>query len=460
MAGMHMTGDVAVDFHHSAKRVCHEDLVLTRSVHHARDSTIVSATHIARGKPSKSVPLSTSSMDSDSYSRYHHTQRFATNCGHQIHVSAPEHTPHCPRCIVRSAKRKLEHAQHELLLYGGYQRPSHLRDGNFNKACLVHDIAARSMARINRKDQLRWERERVWDEAHLQTDLASIDEGWTSGSEEKCPVCVLDHFEEGEPICKHPDGQRSNGGYMVWWEQPGALAPPKEEASTPPQPRPRLRYAPKGSQLMRSIICECRTRLKSHKEEQKRLSVIYRTEEVVRRKHQLSEDLYIAPEFWESPISNLLTRQQYLYNKNAQRLSERRARGNKARPCPGRSSLFMCENADENGGDEVSEEWQQMKEEATDRDRLERAAQTVGEEVGYLYFVGNRFDGLIVWRRDYLRSNPDLIWRAWEVPGIPQDLLEGTGEMEVEEQLEVPQELPGGGPDEMDEIDEMEIEEL
>jgi hypothetical protein len=44
-------------------------------------------------------------------------------------------------------------------------------------------------------------------------------------------------------------------------------------------------------------------------------------------------------------------------------------------------------------------------------ERLERKARRIREEVGYLYFVGDGFDGLFEWREDFLRSDRQLIYR-------------------------------------------------
>ena len=43
-------------------------------------------------------------------------------------------------------------------------------------------------------------------------------------------------------------------------------------------------------------------------------------------------------------------------------------------------------------------------------EKLERMARKVGEEVGYLYFIG-KVDGLFHWRDDYLRSDRQLVYR-------------------------------------------------
>ncbi|KAF1962053.1 hypothetical protein CC80DRAFT_499490 [Byssothecium circinans] len=332
-------------------------------------------------------------------------------CSHELHPSAPEHTPSCPDCIIATAKRKLDHAQEELVNYGGLHLPPYLLDGSWKRAKLAHSAATGNMGMARRKDQLRWERERAWDDAHLQADFASIDAGSSFDLEKDCPVCVSANVQEEEPISKYTNSQSDGNQYRAWWERPNALAP-EEGPSTLPRsrahPRNSPRYSMRGSPPMRKIIHEQRAAILKRQKEQQHWEFLCKTEAAVRRKHALSADTWFGPDFWEDPISGIVTRQNHRNIQEDQRMAERRARGNKPRPRPARSSLSSCENADEIGSDEEVDELQQAREEEEKQfARVEQAA----KEVGWLYFV---WDGLEWdWGNDevYFASNLALVWR-------------------------------------------------
>jgi hypothetical protein len=139
-------------------------------------------------------------------------------------------------------------------------------------------------------------------------------------------------------------------------------------------------------------------------------------------------------DFWHSPISGVLTRQNHQNIQDGRRMEERRRRGHRLRPRPARSSLSYFESVDELDDDGLPVDTE-VRREQEEREMMERLAKQVGTEVGYLYFVGGYVDGLEEWREDYLRSNHELIWRDpmpdWEdVP--PQELPEMEMEMEID----------------------------
>jgi hypothetical protein len=105
-------------------------------------------------------------------------------------------------------------------------------------------------------------------------------------------------------------------------------------------------------------------------------------------------------------------------------MAARRARGNVPRPRPPHSALSYSECSDEIKLDE-SELEHMCK--AEKMESLERKARRIGEEVGYLYFVGDGFDGLYEWREDFLRSDRQLIYRNASL-GSGSD----TGEFEAD----------------------------
>jgi hypothetical protein len=48
--------------------------------------------------------------------------------------------------------------------------------------------------------------------------------------------------------------------------------------------------------------------------------------------------------------------------------------------------------------------------ESEEFDRVQREVRKVGEEVGYLYFVG-KIDGFREWREEFLRSDRQIVYR-------------------------------------------------
>ncbi|KAF2250768.1 hypothetical protein BU26DRAFT_383317, partial [Trematosphaeria pertusa] len=333
-------------------------------------------------------------------------KRVATKCGHPLHPSASPHTPNCPACTLATAKSRLETAQELLLLNGGLERPWNLRDAAWNRARLKYNIANRRMEDARKRDQLRWEREQTWDEARLRTDAVRVDEAWDSNVASDVSTCGTTTPSPDEP-------RRASLTYGTWWERPGALAP--DRAPLTPQRLKRKRRSkapvkPKGSPTMRRIIRSLRVAIAATEAEKQALQERYRTETVVRHKWRLDDETPFPADFWASPVSNVIARRTHRYLQDEKRKIERRARGNKLRQRPPRSSLSHCESAEALRSDEDLEEKIKLREEAEEQERLERKARKVGAEVGYLYFVGE-IDGLDQWKEDYLRSNHNLVSR-------------------------------------------------
>jgi hypothetical protein len=120
-------------------------------------------------------------------------------------------------------------------------------------------------------------------------------------------------------------------------------------------------------------------------------------------------------------------------------MAERRARGNAPRPRPPRSSLSYSEHTDEVKLDEKLLEEMLKREEM---EIFERQTRKVGEEVGYLYFVGG-IDGLRIWREDFMRSDRQLVFRKTIVESDrgamqsePEEDQYEEGEDEEEEETE------------------------
>ncbi|KAF2865453.1 hypothetical protein BDV95DRAFT_632305 [Massariosphaeria phaeospora] len=332
--------------------------------------------------------------------QYHPTQ-CATTCTHEIHRSAPAHTPYCPACITKSAKTNLEFAQGKLLLTGGLDNPPRLRDADWKRANLVYQTALRALEKVRKKDQLRWERENAWDAAHASSEA--------SGGQ-ITPYCNVCTSVSTEPLNTSLDRVQDD---VAWWEKPGGLASylgsPTPPRSRPPRPKSGTVPAGRGSS-MGYIVRELRAALAASESEQREWYRRYETECAVRRKYDLGENSSFEPTFWDSPISSAKVRELFHEAQEIKLKNERFARGNKLRPRPPRSSLSRCETAEEFEIDEEFKEKMRLEEEAEEAERMEREAQKVGEEVGYLYWVGC-MNLVEEWKEDFLRSNHNLVWR-------------------------------------------------
>lgn len=135
-----------------------------------------------------------------------------------------------------------------------------------------------------------------------------------------------------------------------------------------------------------------------------------KTERAVRRKYDLLDDFEIEAEFFTVPISASHARHHHIQIQNNHHASERRANRHKRRAegyKSSRSSLALSELAEDVTMDEKEAERLKLAEKDAE---IQRLANVIATEVGYLYFVGDvdDFDG---WRYDVERSNMALIYR-------------------------------------------------
>lgn len=368
-----------------------------------------SQTNIATNAPMMLTPLHTPpagpSWGCQAY--YGHQKVITTRCGHEVHPASSRRTPWCPACTASHAKAKLDAAQKKLVAGGGLTPPEHMRDRRWNIARLKHNIAKQRIEKSRREDQLRWEREQAWDEAHERYDSQRAQAAADFKSLAECPVCASTVASYPNAV---PNAQIAKD--VSWWERPSA---PVVEFSSRPLTPPQSRYQRRkrepegsGSKALRQIIQNLRASVAAADADRRAWELRGRIESGVRRKHSLGEDFQVNPDFWESPIHGLFSLRSYQQAQDSKRLAERRARGNMSRPLPPRSSLSYSEVAEEL---EVEQGWAETLAQKEEKEELEREARKVAEEVGYLYFVGLA-DATETWKDDYLRSDRQLVVRT------------------------------------------------
>ena len=338
-----------------------------------------------------------------------HPARRATRCKHRLHLSASAHTPYCSACVSATARLRMDGALDYLHYRGGPHPPREKIDSRWKRANLSYKAKARRWEQVQKRGQLQSEREQAWDQAHSGMGAEDGATG-SAASNTECTICdAMMHQSETAQEVPVVDT-------MAWWERPGALAPYAAPKAALRPRQSRIRNRVRGSSTIRDLV---RQRHAAHaaeralREEQERR---WNTETAIRRRHQLEPDTHFDADFWDSPISGLITRRSHKKLKEYQRMEERRARGNKPRPRPPRSSLSHCESVGQVDVDGEAAEQLRTAEEAAERERWERKARRVGAEVGYLYFLGT-VNGLDDWREEYLRSDHSLIWRneqQWE----------------------------------------------
>jgi hypothetical protein len=335
---------------------------------------------------------------------YGHPKRLASQCCHNIHTSAPEHTPLCPGCVFSRAKRNMDIALNELIAKGGPTPTTCVRDRRWQMARLRYRIAKQRQTEVRKRDQLRVERELAWEEAHQRSHSQPSQAAAIASDFMSCPVCAS--MAEPYPV-DMPKFQTAKD--TAWWERPCAQTDHFLVPRTTPRPvkEPRKYWAAKGSPKLRQLIQDFRSAMSATDAQRQAWEITYRTETAVRRKHNLDESFHFEPEFWGSPISGLTSRQHYQSILDSQRMAARRARGNAPRPKPPCSSLSYSEHREETAIDEKTLEEMREREE---KEYLERETRKVGGEVGYLYFVG-AVDGLMEWREEYLISDRQLVYR-------------------------------------------------
>ncbi|KAH4263536.1 hypothetical protein HBI04_150250 [Parastagonospora nodorum] len=336
---------------------------------------------------------------------YSHPRRQATKCGHIIHPSASEHTPLCPACLTSRAKSYMNVALKGLIAEGGPSPSDSMRDRRWQRAKLRYDIAKQRQAKIRSRDQLREEREQTWNEMHQRAGSQRLQATTTFQEPADCTVCET-------MIATYPTqvSVPQTAKDTAWWERPGGLV--VDDILVPRTPLRPVRQArqnickTQGTSVLRGMARNFRRAMTASEAHREIWEFRYRTETAIRRKHGLGEGFHFEPDFWDSPISAHLTRQYYQQAEEEARMAARRARGNTPRPRPPRSSLSYSERSDEIDVDEGHLEhiWKMEEQKIQDRQ-----ARKVGEEVGYLYFVG--VDGLLKWKDDYLRSDRGLVYR-------------------------------------------------
>lgn len=341
------------------------------------------------------------------YQTFHgHQKVIATKCWHEIHPGSSAHTPWCPPCATSQTRAKLDAAQRNLVAEGGLTPAEGVRNRSWNTARIRHEIAKQRLRRVRVRDQLRWEREQAWNEEHRRHDCERLQTATDSESLAKCLFCASIAIEQS--AYRH-GAQIANN--LPWWESPGALVVEQGLMPQTPPPSRNRRHKPahryESSKALRQIIQSARETMLVADVCRQVWNVQHRTELAVRQKHGLGEDFQIYPGFWESPISGYISLRNHQQIQEAQRMAERKARGNTTRPRPPPSSLSYSESLE---GWDVDAGWIETQCQEEEQARVERAVRKIGEEVGYLYFVG-AIDGMDMWKDDFMRSNRNLIVR-------------------------------------------------
>jgi hypothetical protein len=337
---------------------------------------------------------------------YGHPKRQATKCRHLIHPSASQHTPLCPDCITSRINTAMDLALQGLVTEGGLARVEHMRDRRWQRAKLRYEVMKQRQAKIRSRNQLREEREQAWEEAHQRSDLGRSWALMTFTEPAKCPVCAT-------TLARYPIDYSvpQEAREVTWWERPGGLVAHhilvRRTPSRPVQQARQSLCMIKSSPVLRTMIREFRKAMAISDRHKEMWETRYRTQCVVRRKHTRGEGYTFKPNFWDDPISASLSLYFYQQSKDNQRIVERQARGDTLRPKPPRSSLSYSERSDDIETDESVLEQMWKTEEL---EIQERQARKIGEEIGYLYLVG-KVDGLDEWRRDFLRSDHQLVYR-------------------------------------------------
>ncbi|KAH7555609.1 hypothetical protein BM1_07232 [Bipolaris maydis] len=298
-----------------------------------------------------------------------------------------------------------------------------MRNQRWNTARKGYFIAKQRFEKTRRDDQLRWEREQLWDDAHRRSDPRSAQAAVLSQSPSLCTIC--DSMSASYPTSV-PEAQAA--AYNVaWWEK--AVAAPivsrPLESSTPPRPPPRpacttQHWRPpakpqQGSPELLQIINNHRHQMQQQNALREAWNARNKTEAAVRRKHDLGPDFEIAAAFWDWPIPGFFSWRNYRSIQEQGRMAERRARGNTTRPRPPRSSLSYSESSEQV---QVEPEFIETLKQREEREELERQTAKVAGQVGYLYFVGGggSVNGLEIWHDDVERSDKNLVVRMRRSP--------------------------------------------
>ncbi|CAG5161802.1 uncharacterized protein ALTATR162_LOCUS6098 [Alternaria atra] len=386
------------------------------------------------------LPFSPSKKRPFTHSPYGHQTRTATQCQHEIHPSNSHHTPLCPKCTIYLARGKSDVALKELVAKGGLRPPKHMRNRRWNKARKVYLIAKQRLEKTRKEDQLRWERERAWEEAH-QLNTNNVQAAVLSLNPSLCPVC--DSLVASYPTTM-PEAQVTK--YVAWWEKLDALATShtlvhRHRTALHSRNQNHIHtQTERGNSRLCQIIQAVRRSVQEHNELRLAWEIRQKTEAAIRRKHGLG-DCYIGPDFWNEPISGYYSRRAHQNNKDQTRMAERRARGGTARPRLPRSSLSYSETTEDVYVEPHFGETLKQKEE---REEWERLVKKTAGEIGYLYFIGGGvdIDHLAIWCEDFDQSNQYLVERN-KAPNS-----ETTGDEDVQEDWD----------DDMD-VSEMDVDE-
>ncbi|KAG9194892.1 hypothetical protein G6011_04927 [Alternaria panax] len=327
------------------------------------------------------------------------------------------------------ARAQSDVALKELVAEGGLRPLEHMRNRRWNMARKGYLIAKQRLEKTRKDSQLRWERERTWDEAHQRFETHNVQAAVLSPHPSLCPTC--DSLVASYPTAM-PEARVAN--YVAWWERPGALATSHTLAHrhrTPVHSRnqnPVNMQAERGNAKLRQMIQTMRMSVEDNNEVRLAWEIRQKNEAAIRRKHGLG-DCYIGPDFWKEPISGYYSRRAHQNTKEQTRMAERRARGGAARPSPPRSALSYSETMEDMNVEPGFEETLKQKE---GREEWERLVKKAASEIGYLYFIGGDFgvNFLATWREDFDRSNQHLVERnnptQSETGGV-EDVQENDG---------------------------------
>lgn len=343
--------------------------------------------------------------------RLYHTPKIASKCKHSIHLSSALGMRQCPQCIVSAAQEGLEKSRKELEGEGGANAAVYMRDRPWNVARLRHIITKRRVERIMRKDWLRQNKERLWEEAHQQYmaehgvlhNLGQLD----------CVVCAA--IEQPEQLYVKPPETVT----MTWWEQEGGLV--VDQILVPRTPPRRLtkkkrpsRSQPKPPSELKNFISSFRNMRKTADAQREHWENRRKLDMAIRRKYDLQDEFDLDPDFLSSPLPASHARSHHQHTQDDLFASERRAKRYKRRAEGyrlSRSSLGLSELAEDIVLDEAELKNMRRAEESAE---LRRLTDNVATEVGYLYFVG-AVGMLEKWTDDTEKSNLSLIYRQYDM---------------------------------------------
>lgn len=370
----------------------------------------------------------------DIHTHYGHRERQATRCGHWMHPSAPYRTPLCPSCITYRVNGTRDAALGALMVAGGPEPPEDERNQQWRIAKMRYDVSVQRQSRNRVLNQLREEREQAWEDTHQQFSSQWSQEIILPHDFVECPACasMTGNPERTVRIQLPRD--------ITWWEQTDQRVIDPTLAANAPRRSGRGHQRPqeaRGSPFIRELIQDSRLNMVGGYSETR-----LRDEWVLRRKFNIDSSFDFAPDFWDRRFPESEFRRIYREAKQKESYAAYRARGCRPRPIPPRSSLSQCELSESIEIDQNELEQMKRMEQA---EALGRKAWKVGEQVGYLYFVGDHFDGLFDWRDDFLRSNRQMIYRAtarmMSEPDTSSEEADSSDDEETDEEHETGEDM-------------------